>query len=581
MNHHDQKPARDHRPGPQHPRRSRLAPTGVAAVALLLVPACGGRSAVWDAPVGQAQPFALADAIAIVDPDANRVVLLTTDVARRARVEAVPIQRGMRAATASPDRSRLFVVSAGDAGETPPGGAAAQGPALEVVTTSAAGRHAYPLSEPLDGIALDPRGEWAVLFASKSSGGLVSNPNELLLVELGKPAATAVAGAAANPVAHTLRSFGGKPQRFTFTDPLELPGGPRRLLIVETEQDVAIVDLLHPADPEITIQLTSGQDARRVHPAAVAVTDGDAGPNDARIAIRTDDRNVMIATLLPAADRDFSPSLNLTDVGAVPSDTAWVRTDAGALGLAALVPGAGKAVVIDPTTGLTVDVALPAAYQRLSLVTAAATKITTTPGTTAGQVAGAAGPQPVDIALLWNANGGGVAFWELGRVAGQPYRSVETVGVTSAVTSVVDVGSAHPELKILQTRDTAFFVLDLKARTSAPFQTSSSSLVISPSASGTRAWAYVPGSSQIASIDLQTLHATERRTERPLSSLFEIAASGAAPGAPGPRSLIALTQAGTWAAAIYDATGAGDANDPAGDAHTDIAGLLLEGTDAL
>ncbi|HEY8926745.1 MAG TPA: hypothetical protein VIU64_20320, partial [Polyangia bacterium] len=335
------------------------------------------------------------------------------------------------------------------------------------------------------------------------------------------------------------------------------------------EQDVAIVDLSHPADPEITIQLTSGQDARRIHPAAVAVTDGDPGPNDARIAIRTDDRNVVIATLLPAADRDFSPSLNLTDVGAAPSDTAWVRTDAGALGLAALVPGAGKAVVIDPTTGLTVDVALPAAYQRLSVVTAAATT------TTAGA------PQPVDIALLWNANGGGVAFWELGRVAGQPYRSVETVGVTSAVTSVLDVGSAHPELKILQTRDTAFFVLDLKARTSAPFQTSSANLAIAPSASGLRAWAYVPGSSQIASIDLQTLHATERQTERPLSSLFEIAATGAAPGAPAARSLIALTQAGTWAAAIYDAASAGDATDPAGDAHTDIAGLLLEGIDAL
>ena len=572
MNNRDQKPALDCGP--------RVTPAWSAAAALLLALGCGDRSPVWDAPVGRAHAFALDDAVAVVDPDADRVVLLTTDVARRAHFEAVPIQRGMRAATVAPDRSRLFVVSAGDAGGMPPGGELEQGPALEIVTTSAAGRRAYPLSEPLDGLALDPRGEWAVLFASTSSGGLVNNPNELLLVDLDRPAG---AGGTPNPIAHTLRSFGGKPQRFTFTDTLELPGGARRLLIVETEQDVAIVDLSRPADPEITVQLTSGQDTRRVHPAAVVVSDGDAGPNDARIAIRTDDRNVMIATLLPATDRDFSPSLNLTDVGAVPSDAAWVRTDAGALGLAALVPGAGKAVVIDPTTGLTVDVGLPAAYQRLSLVTAVATKTGTSagagasPGTVGG--AGATVP-PVDVALLWNANAGGVAFWELGRVAGQPYRSVETVGVTSAVTSVIDVGSAHPELKILQTKDTAFFVLDLKARTSAPFQTSTSSLVISPSATGTRAWAYVPGSSQIASIDLQTLHATERRTERPLSSLFEITSSAAAPGASAGRSLVALTQQGTWAAAIYDATSAGDANDAAGDVHTDVAGILLEGIDA-
>jgi len=563
----------DQTPTTDHDRR--VAPAGLA-VAILLAFGCGDRSRVWDAPVGRAQAFALDDAIAILDPDANRVVLLTTDAARRAQLEAVPIQRGLRAATAAPDRSRLFVVSAGDAGGTPPAGALEQRPALEIVTTAGAGRHVYPLSEPLDGLSLDPRGEWAVLFASTASGGLVRNPNELLLVDLTPPAAAG--GATAAPIAHTLRSFGGKPQRFTFTDRLELPGGARRLLIVETEQDVAIVDLSRPADPEITIQLTSGQDARRVHPAAVVVSDGDPGPNDARIAIRTDDRNVVIATLLPASDRDFSPSLNLTDVGAVPSDTAWVRTDAGALGLAALVPGAGKAVVIDPTTGLTVDVGLPAAYQRISLVTAAATKSGTGAGTTPS--AGAV-PPPVDVALLWNASAGGVAFWELGRVAGQPYRSVETVGVTSAVTSVIDVGAAHPELKILQTRDTAFFVLDLKARTSAPFQTSTASLAISPSATGSRAWAYVPGSSQIASIDLQTLHATERRTDRPLSSLFEIGANGAAPGATAPRSLVALTQEGTWAAAIYDATSAGDPNDAAGDVHTDIAGLLLEGNDAL
>jgi len=558
---------------PDHDRR--IAPAGVAVATLLLALGCGERDRIWDAPVGRAQPYALDDAIAVLDPDAERVVLLTTDAARRAHLESVPIQRGMQAATVAPDRSRLFIVSAGDVGGTPPAGAVEQKPALEIVTTAAAGRRVYPLSEALDGLSLDPRGEWAVLFASTSSGGLVSNPNELLLVDLTPPAAAG--SPTAPPIAHTLRSFGGKPQRFTFTDRLELPGGARRLLIVETEQDVAIVDLSRPADPEITIQLTSGQDTRRVHPAAVVVSDGDPGPNDARIAIRTDDRNVVIATLLPAADRDFSPSLNLTDVGAVPSDAAWVRTDAGAFGLAALVPGSGKAVVIDPTTGLTVDVGLPAAYQRISLVTAAA-KSGAVSG--AGTTPSAAAP-PVDVALLWNANTGGVAFWELGRVAGQPYRSVETVGVTSAVTSVIDVGTAHPELKILQTRDTAFFVLDLKARTSAPFQTSTASLAISPSATGSRAWAFVPGSSQIASIDLQTLHATERRTDRPLSSLFEIAASGAAQGATTPRSLVALTQEGTWAAAIYDATSAGDANDAAGDVHTDIAGLLLEGNDAL
>src|SRR5204862_1994368 len=73
----------------------------------------------------------------------------------------------------------------------PPTGAVPQGPALEIVTRAPEGRRAYPLSEPLDGLALDPRGERAVLFATSDATGLVSNPNELLLIDLTQPAASA------------------------------------------------------------------------------------------------------------------------------------------------------------------------------------------------------------------------------------------------------------------------------------------------------------------------------------------------------------------------------------------------------
>jgi len=523
----------------------------------LVASGCGARPDFWDAPTDGAQPFALADAVAITDPSAGRVVLLTTDANRRVREQAVVLQRGFRSAIVAPDRSKLFVVSAGDDGRLPPAGQAAQTPALEILTT--AGHTTYPLSEALDGLALDPQGQWAVLYASGSSEQLVSNPNELLLVDLTQPAVPGV-----NPVSHTLRSFGGKPQRFTFTAPLELPGGTRRLMIVETEQDVAVVDLLHPAAPEITIQLSSGTDATPAHPQAVAVTDGDPGPNDARIAIREDDGNVVVATMLPATDRDFSPELNLTAVGSAPSDMAWVRTDAGALSLAVLVPQSTKAVLVDPTTGLTQDVALPAAYSRLSLVTAQSGE------------SGSVGPASVDVALLWNgASGGsgGVAFWELGRVAGRPYRSVEAVGVTAGVLSVTDVGGAHPELKILGTRQATFFLLDLQARTAAPFVTSTAGVSLLPSTTGDRAWAYVQGSAQLAAVDLVTLHPQDMRDERAISSLFEIAAADDPLHTA--RSLVALTQQGTWGATVYDAAAVGGADD-----HTAVSGILLEGPHA-
>ncbi len=542
-------------------KRLPSARAGVATLLVIAAGGCGDRNRLWDVPPTTSSPLGLADAVAVPDPGAERVLLLTTDASRSLTVTPVPIQRGARTFAVAADRSKLFVVSAGDDGPPPPWAKAPQEPALEIVTRDPAGRSRYPLDQPFGGLALDPLGQWAVLYADDTSSGLVQNPNELLLVDLTAPPSS---GATSNPTPHTLRSFGGRPQRFTFTEVLQLPGGPRRLLIVETDQDVALVDLLHPSDPEITIQLSSGQDTRVIHPAGVAITDGDAATDDARIAIRVDDSSVVIATLVPATGRDFRPDLNLSDVGGVPSDVAWVRTDAGALALAALVPTASKAVIVDPATGVAEDVALPAAYQRLSMVTAEAGAAAT----------GTASAAPVDVALLWGGANGGVAFWELGRVAGQPYRSVETVGVTSGVTSVVDVNGLHPELKILGTNAATLFLLDLAARTSAPFTTSAPGVRFLPATRGDRAWAFMPDRAQLASIDLATLHPQALPIERAVSSLFDIAAADGSPPA-GARSLVAVHQVGTWGATVYDAAAVAAAED-----HTNYAGLLTEGIDA-
>lgn len=528
--------------------------------------ACGGRDEFWDLPATGVAEAALRDAVAIVDAPAHRVVLLATDAARNVYRTEVPIQRGTRTVRVSPDRSKLFVVSGGDGDARPPQGATPQGPALEIVTRGAAQPTVYPLTEALGGLALDPLGQWAVLYADEQSSSLVRNPNELLLVDLSLPPAS---GASPNPLPHTLRSFGGRPQRFTFTDPLSLPGGTRRLLLVETEQDVAVVDLSRPADPEITIQLTSGQSATLPRPAGIAVSDGDAGPDDARIAIRLEsDPTVVIAQFTPGMGRDYSVALNLVDVGGRCSDAQFVRTDNGVLALAALVPNRSKAVLIDPGTNLAQDVALPAPYSRLSLVTA--------------QVDGTGAPaSAVDVALLWNGGGGGgVAFWELGRTAGRPYRSVETVGITAAVTSVADVGGSHPELKVLQTSASAFFLLNLRSRTSSPFLTSSPNVTIHPSLGGDRAWAHVPGTDQLSMIDVATLHPERMRVDRPVARLMEILAieGTAAAGAPDAmagttmaRSLVALHREGGFGATVYDARAVERIDD-----RKTVTGILLE-----
>lgn len=547
---------------PVHMRRL----TGTSALLLLAAAAagCGDRNPLWDQEATGVEVFGLNDAVAVADPSASRVLLLTTDTEQELRVTSVRTQRGVRTVRPAPDRSKLFVVSSGDGDMRPPAGEDAQGAALEIVTREAVTAVRYPLSEPLAGLALDPRGQWAVLYADNTSESLVRNPNELLLVDLTQPPS------ATNPHPHTLRSFGGRPQRFTFTEMLALPGGARRLLIVETELDVAVLDLLHPEAPEITIQLTSGQDTRQLHPAGVVVSDGEpTASDDARIAIRlANDSSVLLAQLVPGDGRDFRPDLNLVDVGGLASDAAFVRTDNGVLALAVLVPQRSTAVLVDPLTSRTQDIALPASYRRLSLVT-----------NVAG--AGGAGATPaIDVALLWNGDGGGgVSFWELGRTAGTPYRSVETVGVTTGVTSVVDVAGMHPELKILGTKEASFFLLDLKTRTSAPFLTSIAGVSLAPSRGGDRAWVYVPGLSELSVVDLQTLHPERLRIDRAVNQLFEIAALDAS-GAPSAtaRSLVVWHSAGNGGVTIYDARGTDAAT--AIDQRHNYAGLLTEELDA-
>src|SRR5690606_8112246 len=132
---------------------------------------------------------------------------------------------------------------------------------------------------PHSGFAIDPEGRYAALFAAPGQGqtAFVENPNEIVIVDLTAPEAEAV-------TPRTIRSFGGRPQRVTFTKPLSLPGGMRRLLVVETDQDVHLLDLDNvratPRRPEITVRLTTGSSATALRPAAIVVDDGEPSRND-------------------------------------------------------------------------------------------------------------------------------------------------------------------------------------------------------------------------------------------------------------------------------------------------------------
>ena len=217
--------------------------------------------------------FGLTRAVAVVDAPADRVVLLIPGAGQSLRIDAVPVGRNILTVVTSPKREKLFVLSAGHRAKIGDE-EADEKPSLTVIEPGApAQRYVLAsLTDPLAGLAIDPIEErWAIMYAATGPNqAFVQNPNELVFLDVSQPPETATLRA------HTLHSFGGRPARLTFTPTLGLPGGDRRLLIVESEQDVSILDLADP-DSDISVPLTSGNDNRRLAPAAVVVDDGDPG----------------------------------------------------------------------------------------------------------------------------------------------------------------------------------------------------------------------------------------------------------------------------------------------------------------
>jgi hypothetical protein len=528
-----------------------------ALVLALTLGACGDRPDVYSAKVDSPlSAYSLEGSVAIIDKSANRAALLTPGAGQTLDRTFVPIGKGTVRAEASPGHERLFVLSAGD---VPRQKDKNEPPSLTVIEGGGARR--LTLESPHSGFSIDPQGRYVALFAAPPAAGgpqqtaFIENPNEIVIVDLQATGADAV-------TPRTLRSFGGRPQRVTFSDPLLLPGGKRRLLVVETDQDVHLLDLDNiratPRRPEITVRLTSGDSAVALKPAGIVVDDGEPARNDdARIGIRVENApSVFTLTLVSSSGEkpeepgtipnDFRPEVNLTDVGGVPGDIVFVRTDVG-LRLAAVVPATKKAVLFDPTTSITTDVDLPEAYARISLIT--------------NVVAGAAG---TDTALLYGSGSSrGVAFLSLGKAVGQPYRTVEVVSLASAVSHVEDIPPPRPELKVLEGAANAFFVLNLASRTASPLTTLAAPTIhVSPD--GQRLWAFRKGFNDLAEVTLDTLHPIPLPLDRPIDSVFDVAR------ADGGRSLIALDARGGIGATVLDALA------PDTTASRSYYGLLLE-----
>jgi hypothetical protein len=537
-------------------RTLKLGMLFTASLASLL--ACGDRAEIWDEGIGEPRTVGMASGLAVVDEPAHRVMVLEPRANQELGRRFIPVGHHTVAADVSPDKQSLFVLSVGD---VPRRTEKDELPSLSMIRKRGAELESrrYPLAAPLSGMTVDPLGRYVAVYAGggKDLKSFVENPNEIVIVDLEVPPDDKKA-----VTPRTLRSFGAKPQRMTFTPELSLPGGKRRLLVVETEQYVSLLDLDHLHDDvpraDITVRLTSGSSSRVVTPGGIVIDDGDpTKDDDARIGVRlTNDSNVVLLTLeRPAPDaavtaNDFAPRVNLTDVGGVATDISFVKTDGG-LRLAAMVPSLATAVLVEPETSVTTNVKLPDGYSRLSLIT---------------RVVGAP-DSSVDVALLYGENSratSGVAFWSLGKTSGQAYRSVEVVSVAGQVGRILSVPDPHPELKVLEAQGNAFYVLNLLDRTAAPLNAlTTASLEVSYD--GKRLWAFQKGATNLASITLNDVHPIPLLVDHPIANVFDLERAG------GGRSLLAVHGDGGFGVTVFDA----DVPDNA--TAREHPGLLLEG----
>ena len=499
-----------------------------AMAGAVLLNACGDRAAEWDSTPQLLYMGRLRDAVVLVDTTLHRGLIMKAGAEQRLDFTAVRLGKRIVSTTTSADRERAFVLSQGDEVRLR---ASDEGPALSVLEAGHAEQvKRYELPDALTSLALDPAGRYAIVYAGDATGGrFIKNPNELIIVDL------AAAPSDVNPTRRNLPSnIGGSPKRLTFTPPLHLPAGDRRLLVVETDRDVMLLDLEHPDRPEVSLPVKDPRtDSRALSPAGITVDPGQSGSEGRHpaLAIRTNaDDNVIIYTLGPSnkepPENDFIATPNAAVVGGVPSDIAFVNTNQGPR-LAVLVPSStptGFLINVDDNHTLTAK--FTAGYQVMSPVAGFASD------------GGGVGDQ----IMLWSTDGrtSSIAFWDLNKVPPvgnlDALKSIETLNLNGSVASVMSIPERN--LKIVETSTRALYVLDPEQHLTNALSTTGN-VTLRYSREGDRAWAFEPSQKGLAQIALAGAHIVSVDVDRPVADVVEIERSD------GGRALLALHTVGT------------------------------------
>jgi hypothetical protein len=476
----------------------------------LVVCGCGARSPRLDESPKLLDPVGVDDHVVFVDSSRAEARLLDVSGSSAPRGPLVVplVDNATHAEPRNAHPDQLLVLCAG---QPDVAGAVPEQPGL--VLLGANGKSTtYRYDSAFDQIVQSADGRFAFLFFGPTSvaSDVLKNPNEVAVIDLdakdGKPALK------------TLRSLGQSPQAVAFSDkPVSIGGSARNLAVVLLNNDFAVIDLTHLERSEYTVELTkpgaTGLSAAQI----VFSTDEDTPKIYLRAAGTDDVFVVSIEPLVSAGsadakqgDNDFSLSFNQfgTGTGAQPSDIA-LFADGDKTRLLVAGPGNGTAIVVDPDTGNTTSVTLPAPGSKIHLFT---------------------GPKPSDAtpaarALLYTPGGQSVVFLDLAGFGTESNRA-GNAEVLTLTAPYAKVELLDDDTVMLLNQNNGLNLLKLGDRSLSPI-TGPNLVDAVPDLPVGKLW-LSPTGDRLGYLDLSNFHPNEVRVDAPIEHLVRVPSASTA-----------------------------------------------------
>jgi hypothetical protein len=353
----------------------------------------------------------------------------------------------------------------------------------------------FTLGNPFDSIAQSSDGDFVIVFRTGRADRVIENRNEISLIDFQTDEVTPL----------SLENLGDTPNSVFFSPEMEILGDVRRLAVVLSDRNVAIIDLNHPERQETTVQL-SQQGAEAVKPTQVLFSTTE--PVIYLRAGNSDDLFVFQLTERPggsegadggAEHNDFRPTLNQLGVGARPSDMALFGAEQDAR-LLTIAENGYAVVVVETSTGRPTSVPLPALATNILLFETVS-------------------PRDDNVApraLLYAQDSAALTFVDLADLAERGERNLEELVLDAPVRKLIPL---EAERLVMVLHDQGVSLVSLDSRTVAPISTSVELEDALFDEVGRQLWVGPRGQPWLGSLNLATGEPSELLLDAPIDAV--------------------------------------------------------------